>query len=125
MTRKRTCTARCWKEIEIETNERLKSDRCQSCGICIGLALIESWAYQVGKFRICGWCLGNLTKHGHIELDGRQGIRGKGTVCRWLYPDGSVKPMRVICVMYPNPEVLFMPLDTPLPEGVVFDREGD
>jgi len=98
--------------------------QCQSCGILIGPDYLEKIGYYVGEFTICSWCKSNLAKYGHIELDGRRPARGRGTVCQWLYPDGSVKQMRVITVKQPKPDVLFVPLDEPLAEDLVIE-EGE
>lgn len=107
------------KVAETVTKEKPKPAQCQSCGICIGPGFIETLTYQVGKFRICGWCRIKLTERGHVELDGRRAVKGEGTVCHWLYPNGSVKPMRVVTTKYPEPEVLFLPFDRPLPEDLL------
>lgn len=106
-----------------KSKEKPKSEKCHSCAILIGPDFMERVAYAVGKFRICGYCWGELAKHGHIELDGHKPIRGLGTVCRWLYPDGSVKPMRIVSIKYPEPDVQYIPLDTPLPEDLLFGNE--
>jgi len=99
--------------------------QCQSWGIQIGPDYMEKTAYKVGKYRICGWCRAKLLQHGHIELDGRRPVLGKGIVCRWLYPDGSVKQVRVVAVKEPEPDVIFVPLNQPLPEGLLIEEEND
>lgn len=86
------------------------TEQCQACSIQIGPDYIEEITYQVGKFSICGWCLGKLEKEGHIELDGRKPIANEGIVCHFLYPDGGVKRMRVVSIKEPKPDVLFVPL---------------
>lgn len=68
---------------------------CQSCIILIGPEQMERTGYQVGEFIICGWCNDKLHQKGHIELDGRSSVTSGGATCRWLYPDGSTKLMRV------------------------------
>jgi len=88
--------------------------QCDSCGIQIGTDYIEKTAYQVGRYWICGHCYGELIRNGHVELDGRKQVAGKGTICDWLYPDGSVKTMRFVL----SDEARFVPLDEPIPEGL-------
>lgn len=100
-----------------------KQLKCQSCGICIGPDFMEPFLYPVGDFTICGWCLGKLRAHGHTELDGRRPIKGQGTVCRWLYPDGSVKLMRVILKLGLDPQ--FVSLDVPFPEELLIASEDE
>jgi len=97
--------------------------QCDSCGIQIGPDHMEKTAYQVGKHSICGWCYGKLWQEGHVELDGRRKAAGIGTVCYWLYPDGSTNPMRVVTVKDP-PDVLFVPLNEPV-SGDIIIEEGD
>lgn len=60
--------------------------QCQSCGIQIGPDFMETVAYKVGDFKICGWCRSKLAERGHIKVDDRR---------NWLYPDGTTKPMKV------------------------------
>jgi len=97
--------------------------QCDSCGIQIGPDYMEKTPYQIGKCSICGWCYGNLRDKGHVELDGRKRVADKGTICLWLYPDGSTKLMRVVTVKKP-PNVLFVPLNEPVPENIIIEKEN-
>ena len=99
-----------------ETMNIVKPEQCQSCGICIGPDFIERYAYPVGNYRICGWCRTKLAKYGHIELDGRRAT-DNGVVCNWLYPDGTVKTMRMVASR--SKGCYFIPADAPLPDGAV------
>jgi len=94
--------------------------KCQSCAICIGPGFMETLPYRVGEFTICGWCLGKLHT-GHIELDGRRLTKNQGTVCRWLYPDGTTRTMRLLLETEPR----FVPLDIPLPEELLIASEDE
>lgn len=101
--------------------EQLKAQRCQSCGICIGEGFMEAFPYQIGGFTICGWCGGKLRARGHIELDDRRHVKGQGTLCRWLYPDGTTRTMRVLLTREPQ----FLPLDVPLPKEFLIATEDE
>jgi len=80
--------------------------QCDSCGIQIGPDYMETWAYQVDKYSICGWCYRKLQNEGHIELDGRHSAGSNNAICKLLYPDGSVKRMRLVL----DNEARFVPL---------------
>ena len=69
---------------------------CEACGILIGPDYTERTPYRIGHYIVCGWCLRKMAKRGHIELDGRRTIEGVGTICRWLYPDGSARFMKEV-----------------------------
>ena len=99
-------------EINTMPKEQLK---CQSCAICIGPEFMETYSYQVGNFTICGWCQSKLSARGYIELDSRRRIKDQGTVCHWLYPDGTTRAMRLLLKKEPQ----FVPLDIPLSEEML------
>ena len=69
---------------------------CEACGAVIGPDYTEKTPHRIGHYIICGWCLKKMAKRGHIELDGRRTIEGVGTICQWLYPDGSVRLMKEV-----------------------------
>jgi len=56
---------------------------CQGCGIRIGPGYMETFAYQVGDYKICGWCLGQLKKWGRLQVEPYSSNL-------YLQPDGSV-----------------------------------
>lgn len=39
---------------------------CQGCGIMIGRGYMEQQAYEVGDYKICGWCLEQLKARGRL-----------------------------------------------------------
>ena len=82
------------KQRQTKTITKPEPEKCFSCGILIGQDFMERSAYQVGKFRICGHCIETMNKSGHVEIGSRH-----GSLCRWLYPDGSEKLMKLIVRM--------------------------
>ena len=46
----------------------LKREVCQACGITAGPKQMETRTFQVGNYQICGWCLGQLKKHGALQV---------------------------------------------------------
>ena len=41
---------------------------CDACGITIGPGYMETTAYPVGKYKICGHCLRQLRERGRIQV---------------------------------------------------------
>jgi len=56
---------------------------CMGCGIMVGEGYMEKQLYQVGDYKICGWCYRQLNKQGHLW------VQPYGSH-HWLYPDGQV-----------------------------------
>jgi len=110
---------KCGRYRDAKTGRFIPQLKCNSCAILIGPKHIETTPYHVGNYVICGWCYQKLQAKGRVELDGRRQVRDIGTVCRFLYPDGTVKPMKLVL----DYEARFLPLEEPIPEGVLSEEE--
>ena len=62
---------------------------CQGCGICIEPDYMETRAYQVGDYQICGWCLRSLKRHGGLLIEPYNQYL-------YLYPNGEVRKEKVL-----------------------------
>ena len=95
---------------------------CDSCCIQIGPQYLEKVPYHIGEYCLCAWCLKNLISKGYVELE-RRPVKGHGTVCKWLYLDGTTKYMRLILTKM---NAYFIPIEIPLPEPLPEDiLEGE
>jgi hypothetical protein len=39
------------------------------CGIMVGESYMETVLYQVGKYKICGWCWQSLHRRGELRVE--------------------------------------------------------
>lgn len=60
---------------------------CQACGILIGPDHVEMVTHEVGRYRICSWCLNSLTEYGQLLVM-------PYSANLWLTPSGEVFPKK-------------------------------
>ena len=60
-----------------------KGIECTGCGIMVGEGYIETQLYQVGDYKICGWCRHQLARRGRL-------LAQPYNSHQYLYPDGRV-----------------------------------